>query len=397
MLRRIEDGGHGQVRFSVLGSLTVVDGGRRVELGGLKQRAVLAALLIWGANRVVSADKLIDELWPGEPPPQARNALQTYVSNLRRALEPDRAPRDPARILRSQPPGYVLAVDPADYDAAHFEQLARDGRALLRDGDPRQARDSLLEALALWRGPAFADFAGRSFARAEADRLEERRAVALEDRIEADLALGEHATVVGELQHLVEEHPLREPLWGHLILALYRAGRQADALAAYQRCRETLDDELGIEPGPALKRLQLDVLQQASVLDLQPATRAGRSGAPQPGAIGGTPYLVYRDETGQDRAVTLDETRSPMTIGRGAGTDVWLSWDGRVSRLHAELVHEGGEWALVDAGRSSNGSFVNDEPVKDRRTLHDGDVLQVGDTVITYRHPLQSSAAMTRG
>jgi DNA-binding SARP family transcriptional activator len=399
------------VQFKILGPLEVLDGRRRVELGRPKQRVVLAVLLVH-ANQVVALDRLIEELWGEQPPAQATASLQTYVSNLRRALEPDRAPREPARILRSEAPGYLLAVDPADIDAARLERLAREGRELLRDGRPRDAQGRLTRALALWRGPALAEFADEPFARTEAGRLEELRAVALEDRIAADLALGEHRAVIGELQRLVEREPLREQLWAHLILALYRSGRQADALAAYQRCRQTLADELGIDPGPALRQLQLDVLQQAPSLDWRPADRQTAVGdaVPAPGggaardkteeerAIAqGAPFLLYRDGTGQDRAHSLEDKGARISIGRGSSADIWLSWDGRVSRLHAELECQDEEWALIDDGLSRHGSFVNDERVQGRRALKDGDVLQLGETVMTFRHPLQSSAAMTRG
>jgi DNA-binding SARP family transcriptional activator len=391
------------LQFNILGSFEVVDGARRVQLGGLKQRGVLAVLLL-SANRVVAMDRLIDELWPGDAPTQAHNALQTYVSNLRRALEPNRAPREPARILRSEAPGYLLAIDPADVDAARFEHLAREGRELLRAGRPHDARERLTGALALWRGAALADFADEPFARSEAARLEELRAVALEDRIAADLAVGEHGAVIGELQRLVAQEPLREQLWGHLMLALYRAGRQADALAAYQRCRQTLADELGIDPSPALRQIQLDVLQQSRSLDWTPPDREpAASGGPAAGtseeqrAIArGAPFVIYRDGGGHDHAYSLEERGTPITIGRAASADLWLSWDGRVSRLHAKLEAQGDEWDVIDDGLSSNGSFINDERVEGRRRLKDGDVLQFGDTVMTFRHPLHSSAAMTR-
>ena len=257
------------LRFRILGPLEVGDDDRLLELGGRKQRAVLVALLS-SANRVVAVDRLVDELWREDPPPQAMNALQTYVSKLRGALEPRRRPREPARILRSQPPGYMLVVNPSDFDAALFEELCGEGRALLRHGRPDQARDRFTRALALWRGPPLAEFADQPFARAEAGRLEELRAVAVEDRVATDLALGDHNAVIAELQQLVVEQPLRERPWEQLMLALYRAGRQGDALAAYQRCRETLDEELGVAPAPALKRMQNAILAHDPSLDWTP-------------------------------------------------------------------------------------------------------------------------------
>ena len=283
--------------YRVLGPFEVIDGARRLELGGLKQRAVLAILLL-AARRVVPVDRLTEQLWGDEPPPQASASLQAYISNLRRALEPDRAPRQPARVLRSQPPGYLLAVDPTDCDVARFERLAADGHAAVGQDRPSAARELLGEALELWRGPALAEFAAESFARAEALRLEELRTVAVEDRIAANLALGQHSTAVAELQRLITEHPLREQLWGHLMVALYRCGRQGDALAAYRECRRRLGDELGIDPGPALKRLELDILHQAASLDWRAPEETVHLAAPS--VVSSAP-VEAADETAEAR------------------------------------------------------------------------------------------------
>lgn len=378
------------VQFNVLGTFEVIDGGRALELGGYKQRAALAVLLL-SANRVVPADKLIDELWGETPPGQATGSLQAYVSNLRRALEPDRAPREQSRVLRSQGGGYLLAVDLADVDSAVFEHQASEGRTLLRQGRAAAARDALARGLGLWRGPALVDFADEPFARTEAARLEELRAVALEDRIAADLALGEHAAVVAEVKQLVDREPLREQLWAHLILALYRSGRQGDALAAYRECRRTLSDELGIDPGPSLRRLEADVLQQSPALDWSAPEQTAASAA-QGGAIA---YLVYDDAGGRERSYMLDGRSSPITVGRDSPADVWLSWDHRVSRKHAQLECEGDAWLLVDEGISSNGSFVNDERINGRRELRHGDELRFGSTSMTFRLPAESSGAAT--
>ena len=257
----------GLLGFRVLGPLEVVrDGHQVVELGAPRQRAVVAALLLQ-ANHVVPLTRLIDQVWGDDPPPGASGSLQAYVSNLRRALEPDRAPRETARVLRSQPPGYLLVVEPCHYDAARFERLAQKGRALLTRNRPQAALDLLTEGLALWRGPALAEFTGERFARAEAVRLEELRVVATEDCIQARLTMGEHGLLVADLQHLVTEQPLRERLWGFLMMALYRSGRQGDALGAFRECRRTLVEELGIEPGPDLQRLEHDILTQAASLE----------------------------------------------------------------------------------------------------------------------------------
>ena len=255
------------MRFGILGPLAVTrDDGTLVELGSPKQRAVLALLLV-SANRVVALDRLVDELWGDEPPARAAASIQAYVSNLRRALEPDRPPRAPATVLLSRAPGYLIAVDDDRFDVARFSRLASAGRSALAD-DPAGARRLLGEALALWRGPALADFAYEPFAVTEAARLGELRLAALSDRIDADLALGEHAALVPELERLVADHPLREHLWGQLMLALYRSSRQAEALAAYRRFSDTLADELGLEPGAELRRLEQAILTHDPELDL---------------------------------------------------------------------------------------------------------------------------------
>ncbi len=245
------------MEFRVLGPLEVWDGERPLPLGGAKQRGVLALLLL-DANRVVAAERLIDELWGESPPETAATGLQVYVSRLRKVLQPE--------TLVTQPPGYVLRVEPDQIDAYRFEQLlaaARDARA---GGEVRRASALLEEALALWRGPALADFAYEPFAQPEIARLEELRLVAREERIEARLALGLHAELVGELEGLIAEHPLRERLRAHLMVALYRSGRQADALEAYQAARRALVEGLGIEPGQELRELEKAVLTQDASL-----------------------------------------------------------------------------------------------------------------------------------
>lgn len=194
-----------------------------MELGGHKQRAVLAALLI-EANRVVSLDRLIDAVWPQRPLARARATVQVFVSNLRRVLEPDRSRGTPATVLITRAPGYLLTVEPDALDARVFERLAGQGRTALAEGDPQRAVELLAQALGLWRGRALGDFAGERFAEAEAARLEELRLCCTEDHVEAALALGRHGAVVADLEHMVSAHPLRERSLGQLMLALYRAG-----------------------------------------------------------------------------------------------------------------------------------------------------------------------------
>ena len=245
--------GDSQLEVRLLGSLDVLADGRSISVGGPKQRMLLAVLAL-EPRRVVSVDRLVESLWPGEPPDTAAHAIQVYVSQLRKVLGPE--------TIATRAPGYVLELDPECVDVRRFAQLVSEGRELLGAGDAVSGSSVLRDALALWRGPALADFTYEPFAQTEIARLDELRVVALEERIEADLALGRHAELVSELEALAESQPLRERPRGQLMLALYRSGRQADALAAYRAARETLVEELGIEPGPELRALEAAILRQ---------------------------------------------------------------------------------------------------------------------------------------
>jgi predicted ATPase/DNA-binding SARP family transcriptional activator len=249
------------VEFRLLGPLEVRAGGRVCALGGAKQRAVLALLLLH-ANEVVSSDRLIDELWGERPPKTAQTTLQVYVSRLRKAL--------PAGVLERREPGYLVLLAPEQLDLRRCEALLHEGRQALAQGEAARALKRLEQALGLWRGPPLADFAFASFAQAAIGRLEELRLACLEERIEAELALGRHPELAGELEALVEQQPLRERLHAQRLLALYRSGRQAEALAAYQQARRLLVDELGIEPSPALQRLEQQILNQDEALEWTP-------------------------------------------------------------------------------------------------------------------------------
>ena len=234
------------MEYRVLGPIEAFDGGRPLDLGGPKQRALLAVLL-FAANRVVPRDELVDALWPEGPPATAATAVQVYVSRLRKAL--------PAGALETQAPGYVVRVRAGELDLERFEALAREGRAR--------------EALALWRGAPAEGFDLGGFARAEAHRVAELRVSMLEDAVQADLELGRHSELVGELRALVERHPLRERLRGQLMVALYRSGRQAEALEHYHAARAALLDELGLEPGSELRRLHTAMLRQEESVELR--------------------------------------------------------------------------------------------------------------------------------
>ncbi len=268
------------MEFAILGPLEVRDQDRRIEVSSAKERLLLAVLVVQ-ANEVVSADQLIEALWGAEPPATAVNTLQTYVSHLRRALEPDRLPRAKRGMLRTHGYGYELVVAPEAVDAARFERLGRDGSEALAC-DPEQAAETLRAALALWRGAPLAEFGFELFAQAEIARLTELRAAVFDDRVEADLALGRHAALCSELSRAVTEQPLRERLWSQLIRALYRCGRQAEALAAYARLREQLAEQLGIDPSPELVRLHEAVLTHRPDLDWSPSQLQPRPGPSLP-------------------------------------------------------------------------------------------------------------------
>ena len=265
------------MEFRLLGPLEVSERERLVALGGLKQRSLLAILLLH-ANELVSTDRLHAELWGDAAPVTAAKSIQVYVSRLRKELGADR--------LTTRAPGYVLHVDASELDLARFERLREEARR----AEPTAAARKLREALALWRGGALADLAYEPFAQTEIARLEELRLVALEERIDADLATGRDAELIGELEALVAEHPLRERLRGQLMLALYRSARQAEALHAYQVARRELSDELGLEPSGELKRTRAGdppagpgarAQRAAAALQSRRARTAGRS-SPSP-------------------------------------------------------------------------------------------------------------------
>ncbi|MBB5779485.1 BTAD domain-containing putative transcriptional regulator [Nonomuraea jabiensis] len=241
--------------FTALGPFQAWADGAPLDLGGQRQRAVLARLLVAG-GRAVPVNTLIDELWPGAPPAQALSTIQGYVSRLRRALEPDRAPREEARVLVSAPPGYALRAAAEQVDAWRFESLVKS------EGDPGRVWAAMDTALGLWRGPALAEFGELSWAATEAGRLEELRLIAVERRAGAGLALGRATSLVADLEAHASAYPLREEAWRLLATALYGLGRQGDALAALRRARSVWRDELGLDLSAGLQRLEADMLAQ---------------------------------------------------------------------------------------------------------------------------------------
>ena len=319
------------MRLRILGPMQVWDGAEWQTIGAPKLRALLAALLVRPGTGV-SVQQLIEDIWGDDPPRGAVNQVHGYVARLRRAL----ADAD-GQVLVSRTPGYTLRLCDDDVDARRFEVLTADGLTARRRGDTEAAARLLTEALGLWRGPALADVPSTLLVEAEADRLQERRLVALEARINADLALGQHAELVPELQVATAENPLREHLWAHLMLALYRSGRQADALDAYQRLYRHLDSEIGIEPDRHVRDLHQRVLQGDPALDLD-ATVAPAPVVPRqlPAAVrhfaGREPQLKALDEIATQNLQTETTAVAVVTGTAGVGkTSTVVKWAHRVA------------------------------------------------------------------
>jgi YVTN family beta-propeller protein len=365
------------MEFRILGVLEVREGESRIPLGAGKQRALLALLLLH-ANEVVATDRLIDELWGESPPETARKAVHVYVTRLRKAVGSER--------IRTHEPGYVLELDSDELDLRRFERLVEEGRQLRQDGEDPRAAEILREALALWNGPPLADFTYELFAQSEIPRLEELRLEALEERIDADLAVGHGADLVGELEALVAKHPYRERLRGQLMLALYRDGRQADALSVYQETRKLLVDELGIEPGRALQRLEGAILRQEPALETvleepepaptpSPPTRRRRwtlaaAGAALAVVAGAVAVGLTRTSEGSSLPALEENTvgvidaeageieaqvklpNRPSSIAAGGGF-IWIASeaDGTLSRVDPATR----EVQLLPVGKSANG------------------------------------------
>jgi DNA-binding SARP family transcriptional activator len=329
--------GDSRLHFGLLGAFRVDRDGREVDLGPRLQRALLAILVV-DAGHVVPVDRLIDLLWRYEPPAAAIASVQAYVSQLRRVLEPDRPARTPARVLVTQDPGYVLRVADDQVDALRFQMLARRAHNDLAGGQPAAAATRLEDAFALWHGDPLAEFADEPWAVPAMARLTEAHDLATEDRIGAWLALGRHAEAVAELEAMVETRPLRERRWGQLIVAAYRCGRQADALRAYQRCRTVLADELGLEPGPELRRLEAAVLAQDPSLDWRPA-----AAPPAPG-----PTATQRGPAEQQPAAPLpavSQREGGQPLPTLVGRDTELAH--LRGRLHDAASGHGGVVVLV--------------------------------------------------
>src|SRR5690242_20417690 len=346
-----------QVR--VLGPFHLDDGGRQITIGGVRQRAVLADLLLH-ANEVMPSEQLLVDLWGEDTPPSAANALQAAISRLRRMLPPGR--------LITSGPGYLLRLFPAELDAAQFEQLIFEGRDALAAGDAAEAVQLLDQAMLLWRGPPLADFRYEPFAQAEIARLEELQLACLEERNEAHLALGAAGALTAELGRMVADHPLRERLRGQLMLALYRSGRQTEALETYREFRSVLAEELGLEPSSALRKLEEAILRHDPVLAPGPVT----SGAP----MARRPVTVL--------CVTVEV--APRSGGAPGPEAHGVVHEHVVSALTATLERHGGKLAAGDSEHLMGVFGVT--------TLHEDDALRAARASMEARDVLSAEAAV---
>jgi predicted ATPase/DNA-binding SARP family transcriptional activator len=356
------------MEYRILGPLEVRAGDGQVELRGARQRELLAVLLLH-ANEVVSSDRLIDELWQGDPPTTAAKIVQNGVSQLRRLLEPE--------LLVTRSPGYLLRVEPGELDADRFERTVERARADLAAGDAANAAERLRGALALWRGPALVDFSDAPFARVESARLEELRLAATEDRIEAELALGRHGDLVAELDALVAQQPLRERLRAQLMVALYRSGRQAEALRVYHETREVLVEELGLEPGRALQRLERAVLEHDPSLELtpqEPVPEPVREEIPRP-TMRKTVSVVAADVLSLGGPYDPEALRRPMTLAvetvtgvlerHGASTEASTA-GGVIGIFGLPTVHEDDALRAVRAATEAREALMRLKPELER-------------------------------
>ncbi|PXX52681.1 DNA-binding SARP family transcriptional activator [Nocardia tenerifensis] len=362
-----------RARFGVLGAVELAIDGVAQALGGPKQRAVLAYLVI-NANRPVSVEALAQAVWEDNPPPDIRTSLHTIVSNLRKPLRDNGI--DARAVLAQVGPGYRVAVAEEASDVQRFRARREAGLLALSAGRFRTAGELLTSALAQWRGPVLADLRGLGFADAYAAVLDDDRLGTIEARAEADIAQGRAGAVVSDLALLVREYPLREPLWEQLITALYVDGRQSDALDAARRLRATLADELGIDPSPPIRELEARILRQDPV-DSRAQTSA-TLGAITIVEHSGEQTAVLRERSGRTYSVTGKVTR----VGRLPDNDIVLE-HGKVSRHHAAILHNGLAYLIKDL-LSSNGVFVDGVRVVDSAVLTEGAVIRIGDYELTF-------------
>jgi len=358
------------LEFGILGPLLIEGDDGELSVPGVRRRALLVRLLT-SANQPVSAKRLAEDLWDGSPPPGANSTLQSHISFLRRTLG--------GNHIRHHDGGYVLELGDAVLDAHAFEAESEEGRRAVADGDNESAAAKLQNALARWRGSPLADANAAGWAIPEITRLEQLRLSTFEAWHEALLSLGRHHEVAASAGAAVVDHPFREGFWSQLMLALYRSGRQADALRAYQRLRTCLNEELGIDPSPMVVALEHAILNQAPEL-----TRPHSSGirelskASSGNQTASSARLVHNETAAEAHRLTI----SPMSIGRDPENDISLPGDLQASRHHADLEFLNGGWVLRDTD-SHNGTFVNGHRCVEQ-PLRGGDQIRIGWTTFTF-------------
>ncbi|BDT89674.1 FHA domain-containing protein [Nocardia cyriacigeorgica] len=363
----------------LLGPVRLLVGGEPVAVGGPKPRALLAALAV-NRRRAVSSVALADMVWNEDPPDSYAASLQVFVSNIRKALR--NSGIDPAAVLRTESSGYRLEIAEEACDLGRFE-AARDAAARAAEvGDHATAAHLFGTALREWDGRALADLAGLQFADGFATAMDEERLLAASARIDAEIACGRASSVVGELVAMTTEHPLREPLWGQLITALYLSGRQADALDACRRVRTVLADELGIDPGPALIELEQRVLRQEPLNTVE-FKRAERMAAAMTETVTEVPSAVRSGQILMPDGRAVVVAQAGLRIGRMTDNDLVID-DPKASRYHAQILPSRAGLLIKDL-HSANGVFVNELPIETGALLADGDAIRIGGTVLVFQ------------
>lgn len=362
----------------VLGPVRLLVGGEPVPVGGPKPRALLAALAV-NRRRAVSSSTLADMVWNEEPPDAYAASLQVFVSNIRKALRNSGV--DPAGVLRTESSGYRLEIADDACDLGRFEAARDAGTRASGAGDHASASRLFTTALREWNGRALSDLAGLGFADSFATAMEEERLLAVSARFDAEIACGRAAAVIGELVALTSEHPLREPLWGQLITALYLSERHADALEACRRVRAVLAEELGIDPGPALVELERRVLRQEPLSTVEMKS-VERMAAAMTDTVTEVPRTVRSGQLRLPDGRTVPVVHGGFRIGRMTDNDLILD-DPKASRYHAQIKLGRAGLLIEDLG-SANGVFVNEQAI-DSALLADGDSIRIGNTVLAFQ------------
>ncbi|NKY56381.1 BTAD domain-containing putative transcriptional regulator [Nocardia flavorosea] len=362
----------------VLGPVQLSVGDEPVAVGGPKPRALLAALAV-NRRRAVASATLADMVWNEAPPDSYAASLQVFVSNIRKALRNSGV--DSAAVLRTESAGYRLEIADDACDLGRFEAARDAGNRAAGAGDHASASRFFTTALREWNGRALSDLAGLAFADSFATAMEEERLLAVSARFDAEIACGRATAVIGELVALTNEHPLREPLWGQLITALYLSERHADALDACRRVRSVLAEELGIDPGPALVELERRVLRQEPLSTVEFKT-AERMAAAMTDTVTEVPRSVRSGQLRLPDGRLVLVAHGGFKIGRMTDNDLILD-DPKASRYHAQ-IKLGRAGLLIEDLDSANGVYVNDEPI-DSALLADGDAIRIGTTVLAFQ------------